>query len=52
MKVLVYNMSKGSLYNNIIKRKKITIANYSVHLLQLTYLSQEEMNTFNQTCIP
>jgi len=29
MELLVYNMSKGSLYNNIIKRKKITIANYN-----------------------
>lgn len=42
MKVLVYNMSKGSLYNNIIKRKKLTIANYSAPLATNIFVSRNE----------
>jgi len=42
MKVLVYNMSKGSLYNNIIKRKKITIANYSAPFATNIFVSRNE----------
>jgi hypothetical protein len=40
MKVLVYNMSKGTLYNIIIKRKKITIANYSAPFATNIFVSR------------
>jgi hypothetical protein len=42
MKVLVYNMSKSSLYNNIIKRKKFTIANYSAPFATNLFVSRNE----------